>query len=228
MNLSIIRYWLVVLILGLVAETGCSTGNVNADKSMEVAGDGGSSFIESVASAVFPETEVVPKGTPIRVRLTQTVSTDRDRAGDEFSAVLDGAISVDGQILAPAGTKVIGKLPSVEGSKKVKGRAEMQLTLDQLIIDGTKYGIDTHPLTIRAEGSEKKDAAVIAGSAAAGAILGALTGGGKGAAIGAGVGGGAGTGFVLATKGEEIEFGPETLFEFKLSQPLELPVPNGQ
>ena len=52
----------------------------------------------------------------------------------------------------------------------------------------------------------------------------APAGGGKGAVIGAGVGGGAGTGYVLVTKGDEVDFGPETRFSFTLSESLKLPV----
>ena len=79
-------------------------------------------------------------------------------------------------------------------------------------------------MTLVARSTRKKDATVIAGGAALGAAIGAIAGGGKGAAVGAGVGGGSGTGYVLATKGEPVEYGPETRFTFALSQPLDLPV----
>jgi hypothetical protein len=63
---------------------------------------------------------------------------------------------------------------------------------------------------------------MIGGGAGVGALIGAIAGGGKGAAIGAGIGGGAGTGTVLATKGKEIHYGPETRLQFTLASSIEI------
>jgi hypothetical protein len=98
------------------------------------------------------------------------------------------------------------------------------MVLRRLTVEGEDYDLSTSPRTFVARSTKKKDAAVIAGSAAVGAAIGAIAGGGKGAAIGAGVGGGSGTGYVLATKGEPVAYGPETRITFSLSEPLALPV----
>jgi len=55
-----------------------------------------------------------------------------------------------------------------------------------------------------------------------GAIIGGIAGGKKGAAIGAVIGGGAGTAGVLVTRGKEVEFPPETKFQFQLAQPVKI------
>jgi len=218
------RLWMVITMMALLLLwTGCQDTPVHGDEQAEASTQEEGLF-ETVKEVFAGEEETLPAGTEIRVRLTQTISTDTDQSGDEFTATLDSALTANNKTLATKDAKVIGELPLVKDSRKVKGRAQMQLTLSELIVDGAEYSLETHPLTIRAEGSTKKDAAVIAGSAAAGAVIGALTGGGKGAAIGAGVGGGAGTGFVLTTKGKEVEFAPETLFVFTLSDDLTLPV----
>jgi hypothetical protein len=106
----------------------------------------------------------------------------------------------------------------------VKGVASLTMELQTLVVDGKEYDLETLPLTRVARNTRKKDAAIIGGGAAAGAVIGAIAGGGKGAAIGAGVGGGSGTGYVLATKGQPVAFGPEARFTFYLDKPLELPV----
>jgi hypothetical protein len=70
--------------------------------------------------------------------------------------------------------------------------------------------------------TKKRDAAIIGGGAGLGAAIGAIAGGKKGAGIGAAVGGGAGTGTVLATKGKELNYPPETRLSFTLASPLEI------
>jgi hypothetical protein len=74
----------------------------------------------------------------------------------------------------------------------------------------------------QAEPTKARDAGIVAGGAGVGAVIGAIAGGKKGAGIGAIVGGGGGTGVVLATKGNEIHYGPETHLNFTLTNSVEL------
>jgi len=168
----------------------------------------------------------VPADTAIVIRLNEGISSAKNTAGQTFQAHLSRAIERDGKVLAPEAAPVTGRLVRVKESGRVKGRAEMTLTLTRLSIGGSNYVLETNPITIQAEGSEKKDTGVIAGTSAVGAIIGAIAGGGKGAAIGAAAGATAGTGAVLYTKGKEVEFGPEARFTFHLKKPLELPSPH--
>ena len=202
----------------------CSPSNTNADGS-KVAGaqDRSGTLANKLENVFSPQTYTVPAGTKILVRLDEGLSSAVNEAGDAFSATLDSPIESDGRTLAPAGATVTGRVQRVRESGKVKGKAELTLALDSIEVDGREYTLDAHPLTYRASGSEGKDAATIAGSAALGAVIGAITGGGKGAAVGAGVGGGAGAGYVLLTKGKEVELRRETLVRFALEQPVELP-----
>ncbi len=82
--------------------------------------------------------------------------------------------------------------------------------------------ITTNTFAATADSQQKRDAGIIAGGAGVGAAIGAIAGGKKGAAIGAATGGGAGTGVVLATKGEEIHYGPETRLNFTLTNSVRL------
>lgn len=210
-------FWLSGLLLA-----GCQDRQVSAD---EPAGgeQPATSWVDRLQTVFQSDTYTVPSGTKISIRLGQAISTAANRSGDRFSATLDEAIEVDGKLLAPRGSDVVGRLTHVDDSDRVKGRAMLTMTLESLVVDGEKYRIHTHPIAIQAEGTKKDDATVIGGSTAAGAVIGAIAGGKKGAAVGAGVGAGAGTGYVLATKGKEVEYGPETRFTFTLSEDLELP-----
>ena len=169
----------------------------------------------------------VPAGTRIPVRLQQGISTEKNNAGDTFAATLDGPLTVNGKMLAPAGTQVDGLLTSVVDSGRVEGRASLTMVLRHMKVGGDEYTVSTQPLTLVARSTKKKDAGIIGGTAAAGAVIGAIAGGGKGAAIGAAVGGGSGTGYVLATKGEPVAYGPETRFTFVLTEAMDLPVRKG-
>ena len=178
----------------------------------------------AVMSRYTRETVVIPAGTRIQVRLDHGISTARNSPGEDFTATLNGPLVIDGKLAAPAGSKVVGELTQVKESGRVEGRASLTMELREIVIDGDEHDLNTRPLTLVAPGSKKKDAAVIVGGAAAGALIGGIAGGGKGAAIGAGIGGGTGTGYVLATKGKEVVYGPEARFTFTLEEPLELPV----
>jgi hypothetical protein len=171
-----------------------------------------------------PEVVALPAESKISIRLEHAISTEKNTAGDTFTGWLDGPLTVDGKTVAPSRSPVIGKLTQVKDAGRVEGLASLSMVLHTLVVDGEEYDLATLPLSRVARNTKKKDAAIIGGSAAAGAVIGAITGGGKGAAIGAGVGGGSGTGYVLATKGEPVEFGPEARLTFYLSEPLELPV----
>ncbi len=171
-----------------------------------------------------PETLTVPAGTSLPIRLAQSLSTEKNTAGDKFQATLDHDLVVDGKVVAPAGSTISGTITEAKRSGKVKGRAEMSLTLTGLVAGGKTYPIRTNSWFSRAPATKKKDAAWIGGGAGAGALIGAIAGGKKGAAIGAAVGGGAGTTEVLLTRGKEVRLPAETRLTFRLQESIQLPV----
>ena len=171
-----------------------------------------------------PEIVAVPSGTKIEIRLDHGISTDKNSPGDSFSAILNAPLIVDGNTLAPAGSKVTGQLTRVKESGRIQGRANLTMVLRELQVGENNYALSTDPVTLVAPGTKRRDAEIIGGGAAAGSAIGAIAGGGVGAAIGAGIGAGSGTGVVLATKGKEISYGPESRFTLSLSEPVYLTV----
>lgn len=171
-----------------------------------------------------PQLLTVPVGTSLPVRLATGLSTEANSEGDRFEGTLDRAITIDGKVVAPAGSGVAGRVYHSNRSGKVKGRAELGLTLTALVVDGKTYAIDTDNWFRQAPGTKKKDTAIIGGAAGVGGLIGAIAGGKKGAAIGAAVGGGAGTGTVVATRGKPVALGSEARLTFRLQKPVELPV----
>lgn len=165
----------------------------------------------------------IPAGTKLRVALIDAVSSDKSRSGDQFIASLAEPVVVDGKTVLDKGTKVRGRVIDAKESGRVKGLASIELTLTDIVpANGKSVSISTKPHTAVAQSTKKRDAAIIGGGAGVGAAIGAIAGGGKGAAIGAAVGGGAGAGTVLATKGKEIHYAPETRLLFTLASPVEI------
>ncbi len=166
---------------------------------------------------------LIPAGTTLRIALIDAVSSDKNRPGDHFAASLVAPVVIGGRTVLSKGTKVRGRVVDAKGSGRVKGRASIELKLTEIVFkDGKQMDIATKPYVAVAQSTKKRDVALIGGGTGLGAVIGAIAGGGKGAAIGAGVGGGAGTGTVLATKGKEIRYAPETRLKFTLASPIEI------
>jgi hypothetical protein len=165
---------------------------------------------------------VIPSGTVLKVSLIDPVNSDTSSPGDHFMASLAESVVINGATLLQKGTKVRGRVIDAEDSGRVKGRAAIRLALTDIMQDDKTVAIRTETFAATADSSQTRDAEVIAGGAGVGAVIGAIAGGKKGAAIGAATGGGAGTGVVLATKGKEIHYGPETRLNFTLTNSVEL------
>ena len=173
----------------------------------------------SKAKVIEPRTVTLPAGLDIMVRLNHTVSTERNQVGDDFQAVLDEPLVVDGLVIAEKGAQVEGKIVQSDRAGRVKGRALLVLELTQLAThDGQLLAIETQYVEQEGPSTQKKDAAKVGIGAGIGAAIGGIIGGGKGAGIGAATGAGAGAGTVAATRGEPVVLRPETRLEFRLNQ----------
>ena len=83
-------------------------------------------------------------------------------------------------------------------------------------------GVITYEVKGKGEGGNT--AKKVVGGAGLGALIGGLAGGGKGAGIGALAGAAGGTAIAASKKGEQLQIPSETLLEFRLEQPVALPV----
>ena len=168
-----------------------------------------------------PRQFTLRSGTPLSVFTTSTISTNAQKSGEAFSAVLAKAI-VDGDwVIAKQGARVEGVVVDADPGGKVKGVASMTLSLRRLTLaDGRTVELDTDTFIQEAKTSKGKDAKKVGIGAGIGAAIGAIAGGGKGAAIGAAVGGGGGAAASLATRGDPAEIPSETELRFTLNQSI--------
>ncbi len=169
-----------------------------------------------------PEPVVLPAGTEMTVELTQPVASDTSRPEDAVPAVLTEDVRTGGRVVLPAGAEVIGHVVTAQRSGRVKGRARLVLTFDEIRNGGRSYAIQAERWDVTAESSRGRDAKIAGGAAAAGAIIGAITGGKKGALKGGVIGGAAGGAAVLLTRGNEIELPARVARKITLRQGLRI------
>jgi hypothetical protein len=165
---------------------------------------------------------IFPKGTPVVIRTTTAIDTDRNRVGDIFEGTLEDAIVWGNQTIFPRGTTVKGRIAYAQESGKLTGQSQLVLELTDIVANGRSYFIRTSDYTEMGSSRGKRTAATAGGVAALGAIIGGIAGGGKGAAIGAASGAAVGTGVTAVTRGEILKVPAETVLEFKLQTALKV------
>jgi hypothetical protein len=164
-----------------------------------------------------PRQVTLSAGTLIPARTVEGLSSDRNQAGDGFTATLDAPLVVNGLVIAERGAHLEGKVVQADRAGRVKGVSDLSIELTQLTTsDGQRIPIETESFIKHGQTSKGADAAKIGGGAALGAIIGAIAGGGTGAAIGTAVGGAAGAGTVVGTRGKAVAIAPETRISFRL------------
>ena len=163
---------------------------------------------------------VVPANTSIYVRLQQPISSETAQAGQNFSAVLDEPLAVDGQALAPTGAAVTGTIVAARESGHLNNAGYLRITLSSITLNGKTMPLETNSVFVSGGSYKKRNLAIIGGGAGGGTLLGALVGGGKGALIGSAVGATGGATAAYVTGKKEVGFVAERRLGFRLMQPL--------
>ncbi len=178
--------------------------------------------------AAPPQTLTLPAGTIVRVRVDEWLSSDRNLAGDSFSAVLDQPIVVNGWVVARRGQAQTGRVSTVKKGAH-GGTSQLGVDLPDLtLVDGQQLPLQTQLLQTSAGSSQGRDVAAVGTTTGLGAVIGAIAGGGTGAAIGAGVGATAGIVGVMSTRGRPTEIAPESVLTFRLQAPVTISTDKSQ
>jgi len=161
----------------------------------------------------------IPANTELDVRLSNILNSGTAQVEDRFEATTAADLVIDGRTLVPAGSVMRGVVSSVTPAGRLKRKAEMMVTFDQITINGRSYPIrGTVTQAIEGEGV-KGDLPKAGIGAGVGAIIGGILGGVKGAAAGILIGGG---GTIAATEGKEVELPQGTVLRVRIESPVPL------
>jgi hypothetical protein len=100
------------------------------------------SCISSQEIGAIPASLTIPDGTPIRVRLADSVSSAHARVGDPLDFVAVRDVDVGGFTVIPAGTVAQGSITGVQGKRLLGIGGNVTLKLDSVeLINGNRVGL---------------------------------------------------------------------------------------
>ena len=162
----------------------------------------------------------IEQGTPMSVRLIDSIDTEKNQRGDTFHATLNAPLSAEGSEAIPAGTDITGHIVDLKSASKFAGQSLVVLQLDSISSNGKNYSLQTDQFRKEGSSRSKSTAEKVGGGAILGGVIGAIAGGGKGAVIGTAAGAGVGGGAQAASKSQQIKLPSETVLNFTLQAPV--------
>ena len=194
--------------------------------------------VAASAPKAAPTQLVVPAGTRLPLILHNAVTTRNAQPGDPVYLETLFPIVIDDRILIPAGSYVQGEIQEAKRPGKVKGRGEIRMRLNSMILpNGYTVDFNAIPTNAGTGGNESTDSegkikgdtnkagdiGTVAKSTGVGAGIGAIaSSSAKGAGIGAGAGAAAGLAAVLLTRGPELELPRGTTLDVILDRAVYL------
>ena len=155
-------------------------------------------------------------GTPLVVRIEQTISAKNSNVGDTFTGVLAQSVRVQGVTVVKAGAPVTGTVVASKGQGRFKGDGALGIAVNRV----GHYSVTTSSYEKSVSGKGKRSTGFIAGGGGGGALIGGLAGGGKGALIGGLIGAGAGTAGAAFTGNKDVTVPAESVVTFNLTAPF--------
>lgn len=158
---------------------------------------------------------IIPAETELVLELLGDLNTNTAKEGEKFQAKVVSPYEINGAMIE-------GRITKVQKPGRIKRRAELQFTFDQIRLSETRWANYNATLmeimstkgdnvklvdnegTVKGKGTLKGDSVKVGAATGTGLVIGAVVGGPVGAAVGAGVGAAFGLGGVLVEKGKNI------------------------
>ncbi|HLY16968.1 MAG TPA: hypothetical protein VKR61_07070 [Bryobacteraceae bacterium] len=187
-----------------------------------------------LAAAENSDEIVIAAGTKIPLSLVNSLNTRHTGEGDRVYLETAFPVTQQGRIVIPKGSYVSGTVTEVKRAGRMRGKAELFLRFDSLILpngvtrefrsrldNADGQDVERQEGKIRGEGNKAGDVKTVGEAAGAGASIGAIAGR---SAMGAGVGaiGGAAIGVaaVLLSRGPDVILPKGTTLEMVLDREL--------
>lgn len=171
---------------------------------------------------------IIPRGTRVPLVLINSVSTKHAAPGDRVYLESVYPVAIEGKILIPPGTYVSGSVTEVKRPGRVKGRGELYVRFEQMILpngtirdftgrvgalDGrSPEGFDREEGKITSESNKGGDARSIGEATVIGTSVGTIAGA-AGGRTGMGLGLGAAAGAAAGLAGVLLSRGPDAILE---------------
>ena len=186
---------------------------------------------------------VLPAGTQLPMVVHNSVTTRSARVGDPVYLETIFPITQDNRIIIPAGSYVHGEVVQAKRAGKVKGRAEILIRLNLMILTngytvnfnaiptgagtGGNEQLDRNEGKIKGDTDKSSDVGTVVGTTIAGTAVGTGVGAmagnaGRGAGIGTMAGAAAGLMAVFLTRGPDAELPRGSTVDAMLDRPLYL------
>jgi len=169
----------------------------------------------SPTSSVIPPGANIPPGTAIAVRLKSAISSARQRTGDQFEAVLDEPVMLNGEILAERGTIVIGRVIEARRAAHSTSPGYVRLVLISLPILGRTAPVQTSSAFLKGARASADFSRV--STEKRNGLLVAAAEGGKGAMLASD------PRLRVGSLAKDVLVSPEHRLIFRLTEPLALP-----
>jgi hypothetical protein len=102
----------------------------------------------------FQDSQNLPAGTLLTVRLKNQITAENPDANLAFEAVVDEPVVIEGNTLVPRGVTVSGRVESTRASNLKRDRGSVRLTLDSIHRAGATLPIQTSSLFVRGNASD--------------------------------------------------------------------------
>src|ERR1035437_4084463 len=228
----------LLVVAGLLASCGILCAQQPAGPTQEQPATEQTPPVTDPAPKPAPGKYLVPSGTRLPLVLHNAVTTRNAKPGDPVYLETLFPIVINDRILIPAGTYVQGEIQEAKRPGKVKGRGEIRMRLNTMILpNGYMVDFNAIPTNAGTGGNESTDsegkikgdtdkaadAGTIVKTTGIGAGVGAIAAqSAKGAGIGAGAGAAVGLAAVLLTRGPELELPRGTTVDVVLDRTLYL------
>jgi hypothetical protein len=190
-----------------------------------------------LAAAAGAQTNLsLPAGTPMKVRLENTLSTFSSKEGDAFTGKVTDAVTLEGKTVIPAGATVQGRVTKVNEPRRIAGKPTIGLFPETVVMPGgerymlnaavvdtnLRNGSDVNTEgQFKGDGHDAKDVTEFGFGTGGGMLVGGLAGGPAGLLIGGAVGATVTAAHWLGKKRSAV-LPSGTVLMLELSRPLEL------